>query len=68
MPNLKSLLCSVWAERGGRGVGYIKAIEHLLNGRNLYMFYPKQQHLSVGYWLGLCLGMAVGLGQGPNLA
>ena len=53
MPNLKSLLCSVWAVRGGGG--YEKVIEHLLNGRNLYLFYSKQQRLSVGYWLGLCL-------------
>ena len=28
MPNLKSLLCSVWAVRGGGG--YEKVIEHLL--------------------------------------
>ena len=63
MPNLKSLLCSVWAVKGG----YEKVNEHLLNGRNLYLFYPKQQRLSVGYWLGLCLGMAVGLGHSKHV-
>ena len=49
--------------RLGWGEGHEKAIKHLLNGRNLYLFYPKQQRVSVGYWLGLCLGMAVGLGH-----
>ena len=62
MPNLKSLLCSVWAVGG-----YEKAIKHVLNGRNLYLFYPKQQRVSVGYWLGLCLGMAVGLGHSKHV-
>ena len=38
MPNFKSLLYSVWAVRGDGG--YEKAIEHLLNWRNLYIRHP----------------------------
>ena len=40
MPNLKSLLCSVWAVGGGGG--YEKPAAHLINGGNLYVIESKR--------------------------